>query len=961
MESGVTTTLAALLRRLGLLTLLPYEREALDACLGDTWPKGQAAGPPSPPGSSAPGSLADEHEALFFATRFPALELWESCFLPWHGDSPRLLGRATENVLRVYQDHGLAPDPSFGQPGDHWGFEALFAAHLLEAQSAGTEGDDFLTGHFMPFTEAFTAALADHAALPEFRRLAQIMGAAARSACDIDRVPRQMTTRRTSAITGFVAADSSSWDNEAQLSMNCGLNNGGFRNPIRVRTRNGCLLGVGPGDRSPAGNLLPNITLDFEYHNTFLSGQRLRHPLKRVGARGEGRFTRISWDEAADTIAAEITRIKQQYGPAARYVNYATGLNAVARGNVMAQALLSLDGGHLGSYNSYSAACTAFATRYTYGTAFTGNTPDDYPNSAFILLWGHNPVETGFGTGTAQWLERAHSQGSTVVVIDPRLSDTARRLADRWIPIRPTTDSALADAMAHTIVSEGLQDQDFMDRFCVGFDRDHMPEEYRDEEDYLSYLSGVRDGTPKTPEWAAPITGVPAQTIEWLARSYATQKPAALIQGLGPQRTGNGEQTVRSAMALTCLTGNVGIPGGAAAGIGATRTHRVPGSICARPNPCPAKIPVFLWTRAIAHGTGMTSADDGVRGVDRLDVPIKLILNLAGNTLVNQHSDVNETTRILADEKACEFIVTSDLFMTPSALFSDIVLPGTSIFESQNIGLPWREGNYLISNNKCISPLFESRFEYDWLAEVADRLGIHDEFTDGGKDIIERLRDSYEQNRRAEPDLPDYDSFRAMGLFKYPKTEPYIAFREQIEDPEHHPFPTPSGKIEIFSAALHRLGNPQEIPAIPKYVPSFEGPQDELFERFPFQLIGWHTRRRTHSTLDTSANLERLEPHRLWLNPVDARTLDLHDEDVAEVYNDRGTVRVRVKVTERIIRGVVALAQGAWHRPDAHGVDVRGNPNTLTTQRPTPLAKGNPQHSTLVAIRRVAVSPSSGR
>ncbi|GAA2179064.1 molybdopterin-dependent oxidoreductase [Brooklawnia cerclae] len=944
---------ATALGLLGRLTLRPFDPQTWLALVDSL----DLAGPASRPVTieQAARELLDdeqaarrEHDRLFFGTSFPSLELWESCYLTDGDDAPRLLSHRTETVLRDYGALGLAPDPAYRQPGDHWGFEALFVARHMTDPGA----EPFVRDHLLPFTSLFAAALAHHASSPAYQALSQVIaGVVEAVASEMSGTTIAGGHTDASDPEGFVPL--TGWSDEPTTTVACGLGNGGFRNPIAVETRNGCVLGIGPGDRSTDGVPLRNIAIDFEYHNTFLVGQRLRHPLRRVGPRGDGRFERISWDEALDTIAFQLRRVRQRYGPTARFVHYASGINSVARGNVMAKGLLALDGGYLDSYNSYSSACTAHATKYTYGTGMTGNSPDDFVNSKLIVLWGHNPVETGFGTQTADWLRRAKRNGTMIVAVDPRLSDTAQELADHWIAIRPTTDSALVDAMAHTIVREGLHDQEFMDAHCLGFDAAHMPEGYEDEEDYLSYVFGKRDGIAKTPQWAEPITGVPAETIRWLARLYATTKPAALLQGLGPQRTGNGEQTVRSICVLPGLTGNIGIPGGAASGVGGIRAHARPANVGLVPNPYPGRIPVFLWTKAITDGTTMTRRDDGLQGVDHLDADIKLIINLAGNTLVNQHSDVNETTRILRDETACEFIVTSDLFMTPSALFSDIVLPGTSLFETDNIGTPWQFGDYLISNNRTVAPLFEARFEYDWLADLAERLGLRDEFTHGGKNLVGRLEETYEATRAAEPDLPPFQEFRRAGLFKYPDGEPFIAFRDQITDPEHHRFPTPSGRIEIFSPALFELHQPADIPAIPKYVPSFEGPQDgPRTASYPFQLVGWHTKRRTHSTLDTSERLERFEPHRLWIHTLDAESLGIADEDEVDVFNDRGRVVVRARVTDRIARGVVGLAQGAWFRPGPGGADIRGNINMLTTQRPTPLAKGNPQHSSLVDVRR---------
>jgi anaerobic dimethyl sulfoxide reductase subunit A len=470
-------------------------------------------------------------------------------------------------------------------------------------------------------------------------------------------------------------------------------------------------------------------------------------------------------------------------------------------------------------------------------------------------------------------------------------------------------------------------------------------------ENYRDYVFGRYDGTPKDPEWAEAITGASADTIRQLARKYATSKPAALLQGYGPQRNGNGEQTVRSGAMLACLTGNVGIPGGSACGAGYVARYPDP-EIASVPNPYPGKIPAFLWTDAILRGSDMTSANDGVIGVKRLDACVKLIFNLAGNTLVNQHSDVNRSASILRDTKLCEFIVCSDLFLTSSAKFADILLPGTSMFECENIGMPWREGDYLLYCDKSTEPLFECRSEYDWLSDVARKMGYYEKFTREGKSVRELLAAAYETVRGNEDDMPDFETFRARGVHFYKKPSRSVAFEANVGDPENNPFPTPSGKIEIFSPRLYAMGNPLEIPALPKYVPSFEGPADPLFAKYPFQLLGWHTKRRTHSVHDNNRTMDRLDPLKIWINPSDARERNIQEDDLLDVFNDRGTVRIRAHVTDRIIPGVLAISQGGWFTPDEAGVDLRGCINTLTTARPTPLAKGNPQHSNLVDIAR---------
>lgn len=732
-----------------------------------------------------------------------------------------------------------------------------------------------------------------------------------------------------------------------------GINNCGGRCIIKAHVKDGEIVKLSTDTCNKEDGLVPLISCvrGKAYVETFLNDNRLKYPMKRIGKRGEGKFARITWEEAIDTIITEWKRIKSTYGVQSRYVNYATGNQGLMRGSVLAKRLLALDGGFLDSYGSYSTACTSYATPYTYGTNLTGNTLEDWVNSKLIILWGHNPAETRFGT-TLYYLKKAKDAGVKIIAVDPRFTDTARGFADEWIGLRPGTDSALMDGMAYTIYTEGLQDQVFMDKYCIGFDSEHMPEGIDGKESYISYILGEKDGIKKTPKWAEKITGVRSEVIINLAREYATSKPAALIQGWGPQRHANGEQAVRSGTMLACLTGNVGISGGWASGFGAVSRHRNP-AFPLPENPYKGKIPTFLWTDAITRGTEMTPDLDGITGVDKLDTNIKMIINIAGNALVNQHSDINRTMEILSDTSKCEFILCSDLFMTPSAKFADILLPGTSMFEGENITMPWQYGDFLLFNQRAIEPLYECRFEYDWLREVAEGLNLRSAFTEGHETVHEWLKSIYEELRVHEMELPEFEVFAAEGGYKYKNNPTIIAFKKQIEDPEKHPFPTPSGKIEIFSESLYRMNRPEDVPAVPKYVSTFEGLDDPLKEKYPLQLIGYHTKRRAHSTHDNNEKLEKIDKQQIWINVKDAKERNIEDGDMVEVWNDRGKIHIPAYVTTRIIEGVAAIPQGAWFTPGKDGIDGRGAINVLTTARPTALAKGNPQHSNLVDVRLV--------
>ncbi len=711
-----------------------------------------------------------------------------------------------------------------------------------------------------------------------------------------------------------------------QIYLTTGRNNCGGCCRLRVHVEDGRVtrLSADPDDPEPGRK---PCARGYQYANTFLNKDRLLTPLKRTGPRGSGQFAPIGWGQALDELAAQWVRIRDAYGPASRYVNYAWGENGVLNGTQLAKRLLRLDGGHLDYYNSYSTACGAYATPYVYGTAQSGSNFCTLTDSRLILLWAHNPAETVFDD-LMYWLRKAKKAGARIVVIDPRRNATCRALDAQWVPIRPASDGAVLDAMAYVIFQKGLHDRAFLDKFCLGW------------REWARFLHD--EG--RTPAWAEDISGVPAAVIEELAVAYATVKPAALLPGYGGQRHENGEQFTRATCALACLTGNVGVSGGWAGGIGWCETHPLP-HMPAVPNPVKAEIPSFLWADAISRGPELTAAD-GLTGADRLESGVKLLLNLAGNQLMNQHGDLNRTAAILRDERLCEYIVCSDLFMTPSAKYADLVLPGVSMFEQDNITKPWVQGDMVGFSQKVMEPLGQCRFEYDWLADLAGRLGLGEAFTQG-RTADGWLRAIYADLQQKEPELPPFDQFRTMGTYRYKNPIVRVAFREQVE--LGVPFPTPSGKIELFSPALGARNDPR-IPALPVYVPAKEGRGGS--ETYPLQLVGWHTLARTHSVHYSNAAFRAEHPQRLWMHPADAAARGIADGDMALVYNGRGALRVPVLVTEEVAPGVTALAQGAWYDPDEQGVDNGANINALTGHEPTALAHGNPQHTILVQVKK---------
>lgn len=499
---------------------------------------------------------------------------------------------------------------------------------------------------------------------------------------------------------------------------------------------------------------------------------RLNYPMKRVGKRGEGKFVRISWEEALDTIADNLKGIVKEYGNEAVYINYSSG---IVGGNItrsspyasLVARLMNCYGGFLSHYGTYSTAQISCAMPYTYGSN-DGNSTSDIENSKLVVMFGNNPAETRMsGGGITYYLEQARERSNArMIVIDPRYTDTAAGREDEWIPIRPGTDAALVAGIAWVLINENLVDQAFLDTYCVGYDEKTLPADAPKNGHYKAYILGQGDdGVAKTPQWASRITGIPVDRIIKLAREIGSTRPAYICQGWGPQRQANGELTSRAIAMLPILTGNVGINGGNSGARESTYTitiERMP----LPENPVKTQISCFSWTDAIDRGAEMTATRDGVRGKEKLDVPIKFIWNYAGNTIINQHSDINKTHEILQDESKCETIVVIENFMTSSAKYADILLPDLMTVEQEDIIPNDYAGNmgYLIFIQPVTSAKFERKPIYWILSEVAKRLGedVHQKFTEG-RTQEQWLQHLYAKMLAKDPALPSYDELKNVG------------------------------------------------------------------------------------------------------------------------------------------------------------------------------------------------------
>ncbi|MEW6906615.1 DMSO/selenate family reductase complex A subunit [Trueperella pyogenes] len=804
---------------------------------------------------------------------------------------------------------------------------------------------------------------------------------------------------------GLADAERTVW---SACTVNCGS-----RCPLRLQVKDGTVVRVLPdntGNNTLGSQQVRACVRGRAIRERIYNPDRLKRPMKRKEGtkRGEEQWEEISWDQALTEIAEKMKDIKAKYGNEAFYIQYGTGtLGAVMSCSWPPDAtpqarLLNIFGGYLDHYSDYSTTAITQAYPYFYGTWVNSNSFDDVANSKLQVMFGNNPIETrmsgGGHTFVTQGIKRKH--GVRTIVIDPRYSETSVALGDEWVPVRPGTDAALIAGMIYVMVEENLHDQAFLDKYCIGFDEEHMPEGAPKNSSYRAYLEGKgADGVAKTPEWAAGICGVPARTIRRLAREIATAKPAAITQGWGPQRHANGENTARAIFLLACVTGNPGIPGG---GTGAR--EGASGLSISTPfysefvNPSNKIISCFSWLDAVDHGPQMNTFNAGVGvkpkpgvrdlkvPVDEnmkpentsLEVPIKAVFQYASNSLVNQTGNNNESVRILQDESKCELIVTTDIMYTVSARYSDYVLPGTSASEEFDYHAGSNGGPmaYGIVSSQAIEPMYETKSIFDICSALAAKLGIEKEFT-GGKTREDWLREAIDKSREKDPKLPTWDEWKEMGIYRRNEGS-VIAMKDFREDPQANPLSTPSGKIEIYSERLANIAKAWEfgvfrptldgdvITPLPEFIATWEGALEARNNTaHPLQVIGHHFKGRTHSSYGNVNRLKEAHTQTAWLNPLDAQARGIKNGDAVYVFNERGTVQLRAYVTPRIIPGSVSIPQGAWYKPlpsadfslpdganAERPVDIGGSVNTLTSLHPTPLAKGLPSHTVLAQVAK---------
>lgn len=687
-------------------------------------------------------------------------------------------------------------------------------------------------------------------------------------------------------------------DQECMTTI-CGICDAGCS--VRVYLEDGLIRRVAPLAGHEYGGCCPRGSHAAE---VVYSPDRLLHPLLRVGSKGKGRFRRISWGEAFDLIVERLRELAQRHGPQALCMytgrgNFERSLCDIFAPAGTAESSASSLFFPFGSPNTTGVGAICYvahamiAPQATFG-AFKKDMFNDLEHSELVVVWGANPASVC--PTTLRPILRARRRGAQVIVIDHRRSQTARATDGRWIGIRPGTDGALALSLIQVLIEEGLYNREFVEQWCVGF------------EALREYVQRFR------PEAAERITWVAASTIRELARAIATARGAALVSYSGLEYTNSGVQNIRATLILWALAGQLDVPGGLC--------FKMPGTdfpVHRAQVPPPSGIdpigkdryPLYYLFRKEAHAMELPKAI-----LDGDPYPIRAMI-IGGSSIITSYPQPSLWRHCL---QSLDFLVVINRFLTADALYADLILPATTMYEIESYQV---HGSRIQWRRRVIPPRGEARNDYLIYAELARRLGYGHLYPQTEEQLLAYA-------------LQDTD-FDVTALRANPEglvwPAPPMVYRKWERGLLRHDgrpgFETPSGKLEIASSLLARHG----YDALPIYVEPREGPlaAAALAEKYPLVFnSGSRTPYDFRSQHHNIPGLVKKLPEPLVvLHPQDAVDRQIRDGDAVWVVSPRGRVRLTARVSEDILPGVVECSAGGGS-PTAVEAWRRANVNELT-------------------------------
>jgi len=623
-------------------------------------------------------------------------------------------------------------------------------------------------------------------------------------------------------------------------------------------------------------------------HERVYHPDRLMYPLRRVGPKGTLEFKRIGWDEAFDEIVGRLNSAISAKGPESILPYSFYGNMGILNAEGMDRRFFH----RLGASRLDRTICNAAGSagyKYTMG-ASVGTDPETTVHTKYALVWGCNIVSTNMHQ--VVYLTEARKRGAKIVHIDVHRNRTSA-WADEFVPILPGTDSALALGMMHVLIKEKLTDESFIAKYTKGYEE----------------LAAQAALYP--PERVAEITGIPAETIVRLAREYGGSTPSFIRIGNGLQHHDNGGMAVRAIACLPALTGQWGIPGGGAikgnghyTGVNSSRLERA--DLLQNPD-----VRTINMNRL---GEALTSAEPSV--------DFLFVYNSNPAVVAPDQNKVREG--LMRNDL---FTVAHDLFLTDTCRYADIVLPATSHFENRDLFASYWH-LYLQLHEPVLEPMGECKSNFTLFKELGLRMGFEPELFDISEE--EMIRQALDLD---SPFLEGvtYEELEKNGWAKMKLDRPSM-IPEQI--------PTRSGKIEFYSEAMLRAG----LPPVPDYEPIKEP------EELPFLLVSGPNHSFINSTFGNQERFKRLEKQPMAdMNAEDAAARGIQDGDRIRLWNERGDVRIAVKVANNVLPGVL-VTQGLWWE---HGNDGVQAINSLTPQRLSDMGGGATFFSTRVDVEKI--------
>jgi anaerobic selenocysteine-containing dehydrogenase len=647
-----------------------------------------------------------------------------------------------------------------------------------------------------------------------------------------------------------------------------------------------------PDNRAtPEGACLKGLSYVERQHTS----KRLRQPHRRDS---KGGFSAISWDEAIEIIGEKISRFREESGP--QSILYYAGSGTKGLLNAVGLNFWRLFGGCTTTYGDLCWPAGLEATRLTLGEN-KHNVPWDLANARLIVIWGKNPAETNIHQTV--FIDEARKAGAKVVVIDPRRTESAER-ADLLIQPRPGTDGALALGVAHQLIRDSQVDGQFILRFVHGYER---------------FREYVLDFDSK---YASEIAGVPVEQIEELAAWLGEIRPATINCGFGMQRYTNSGQALRAIISLLALTGNLGKPG--SGWIFANLQSQIFSD---------EKDPIAFYPPEKPDGMVRVSISTARLGQDILDTnnpELRMIWVERGNP-VTQNPDTNTVLRAF---RSMDFRVVVDQFMTDTAREADIVLPAKTLFEQNDIiNAYWHP--YVQLKSKLLEPVGEVKPETEIYRLLAEALGVSTAAMDG------------QLPRSGDKAIEDYlkrqlESTKGLTLEQLRKG-PVVAPGTQEIAFSDFVFPTPSGRIELYSEEAQQRWGLNPLPTFSEPVESQRSTLDEGLSH-PLQLLTPNTKNRIHSQFNNLDMIRSVSSSpSLTINPEDAEARKIRAGQQVRVFNDRGELKLPAKFDYSIRPGCVSVSNGWW-------ISDGGCVNFLSSGRETDMGYGAAFHDNLVEV-----------